>query len=43
MKDWVGNSSTPFVCNGASNYSKQEREKKWFLCYKAKIDFRKEK
>ncbi len=28
MKDWIGNSSTPFACNGASNHSKQEREKK---------------
>lgn len=30
MKDWVGNSSSPFACNGASNYSKQEREKNDF-------------
>lgn len=30
MKDWIGNSSTPFACNGASNHSKQEREKNYF-------------
>lgn len=36
MKDWVGNSSTPFVCNGASNYSKQEREKNDFYATKLK-------
>lgn len=30
MKDWIGNSSTPFACNGASNHSKQEREKNDF-------------
>lgn len=30
MKDWVGNSIAPFVYNGASNYSKQEREKNDF-------------
>lgn len=30
MKDRVGNSIAPFVCNGASNYSKQEREKNDF-------------
>lgn len=30
MKDWVGNSRSPFACNGASTYSKQEREKNDF-------------
>lgn len=30
MKDWVGNSRSPFTCNGASTYSKQEREKNDF-------------
>ena len=27
LNDWVGNSQSVFVCNGASNHTKEEREK----------------
>lgn len=30
MKDWNGNSRSVFTCNGASNYSEQEREENDF-------------
>lgn len=30
MKDWTGNNKTPFVCNGASNHSEEEREENDF-------------
>ena len=26
MKDWTGNNKSVFVCNGASNHTKEERQ-----------------